>query len=66
MVSRFATSPCGPSAATAVPGTEPMKIQLPAEARGLPPLHPSPLADGVMVGVEKLITWIDGFKLNFP
>jgi hypothetical protein len=43
-----------------------MKIQLPAEARGLPPLHPSPLADGVMVGVEKLITWIDGFKLNFP
>lgn len=64
MVSRFATSPCGPSAVTAVPGTEPMKIQLPAEARGLPPLHPSPLADGVMdgvmVGVEKLITWIDG------
>lgn len=38
---QFATSPCGPSAATAVPGTEPMKIQLPAEARGLPPLHPS-------------------------
>eukprot|EP00438_Fugacium_kawagutii_P006125 Skav220336 [mRNA] locus=scaffold4823:4519:11876:- [translate_table: standard] len=40
---RLATSPCGApcGAAMAVPGTEPMKVQLPAEARGLPPLHPS-------------------------
>ena len=44
---QLATSPCGPTvpgtkgATMAVPGTEPMKVQLPAEARGLPPLHPS-------------------------